>query len=51
MKQVHITNNVDYSKNLDKFLKENENIEIVAVINHKPYHTTLIYKSGDVNSP
>ena len=44
LKSVFISNDPHYDKNMSSFLNRNQNIEIVSVINHKPYATTIIYK-------
>ena len=43
LKQVHITNEVNFSINLEVFLDDNPNITIINTIVHKPYHVTIIY--------
>jgi hypothetical protein len=44
LKQVHITNDYGFTKELEKFLEKNQNIKIIQTIVHKPYHVTIIYE-------
>lgn len=44
LQSAFISNDPHYDKNMSSFLNRNQNIEIVSVINHKPYATTIIYK-------
>ena len=40
----HITNDGNFSRNLESFLKANPDIKIIETIVHKPYHVTIIYQ-------
>ena len=44
LKQVHIDNDYDFSRNLQIFLDANPDLKIIEIIVHKPYRITIIYQ-------
>ena len=44
LKQIHITNEINFTDNLQRFLDKNNGVKILHIIKHSPYNVTLIYE-------
>ena len=49
LKIKNIDNNRAFDVNLDNFLSRNQNCIIEKIIEHKPYHITILYREIDPN--